>query len=144
MFLTHDKDGLTESSNRSKGEKREPQMLDDEIVDSFGPSRLPTWVLFPPTGARQAVGGEIKDLLTPHGEEPPAMVVEALGGSRFRNFPRIFPTLVVKRESAGLYKGVLCARGEFSAFDSQIIYIEPHGSPLRSENHVYFGRFVSI
>ena len=46
VFLTHDKDVLTESPNKSKGGKSEPIMVDGEVVDSFGPSRLPPMVVF--------------------------------------------------------------------------------------------------
>ena len=42
------------------------------------------------------MGQVINDLLTPHGKEPPAMVLVALGESRFKNEPGIFPTLASK------------------------------------------------
>ena len=48
----------------------------------------------------------------PHGAEPPAMVVVSLNDSRFKNIPKIYSTLVVKRKSVGVYKGRLCARGD--------------------------------
>ena len=47
----------------------------DEIVDPIDPSRLPPRGVFMLPVARKAVGGEINDLLSPHGTEPPAMVV---------------------------------------------------------------------
>ena len=50
-------------------------------------------------------------MLTPHGAEPPAMVVVSLSDSRFKSAPRIHSTLVAKRKSAGVYKGRMCARG---------------------------------
>ena len=75
VFLTQDRKKGTESPNRSKEGKGEVKMLDGEIVDSFGPSRLPPRIIFLLPGARKAVEKEINDLLTPHGTEPPSMVV---------------------------------------------------------------------
>ena len=62
-------------------------MLDDDIVDSFGPSRLPPIVVFKLPGARKAVVAEIADLLTPHGAEPPGMFAASLNDSRFKSVP---------------------------------------------------------
>ena len=83
-FLTSNKvDSVWFNHPKRKG-KDETRWLDDDIVDSFGPSRLPPRIVFKLPGARKAVEKEITDLLTPHGLEPPAMVVVALNDSRFK------------------------------------------------------------
>lgn len=86
--------------------------LEDDIVDSFGPSRLPPRVVIKFPGDRKAAWKEINDLIAPHGAEPPAMVEVALNDSRFRPVPKIRSTLCVKRKSIGIYNCRLCARGD--------------------------------
>ena len=88
--MTHEKSEAAGRPNDPMKRKGKVTMSGDAIVDSFGPSRLPPRVVFMLPGARKAVGKEINDLLTPHGTEPPAMVVVSLGDSRFRNVPMIF------------------------------------------------------
>ena len=46
MFLAHDKGLFTGYRNTSKGGDRETRMLGDEVVDSFGRSRLPNRAVF--------------------------------------------------------------------------------------------------
>ena len=83
-FVTSGKVDYVWSNHPKRKGKDETQWLDDDIVDSFGPSRLPPRIVFKLPGARKAVEKEITDLLTPHGLEPPAMVVVALNDSRFK------------------------------------------------------------
>ena len=90
----------------------ESPWLGDEIVDPFGPPRLPPRVVVKLPGVRRAAGEEINDLLSPHRAGPPAMVEASLNESRFRSVPRIRSTIAVKRKSIGIYKGRLCARCE--------------------------------
>ena len=48
-------------------------LMGDDIVDSFGPSRLtrPSRIAFSLPGARKAAGEEIQDLSARHWSEPP-------------------------------------------------------------------------
>ena len=85
---------------------------DDDIVDSFDPSRIPPRIAFRLEKAREAIVKEITDLLTPHGKEPPAMIEVDLGEAKYRQITKVHSTLVVKRKSAGIYKGRLCIRGD--------------------------------
>ena len=78
------------NANRPKS-KIDMNMSDDDIVDSFGPSRLHRRILFRLPGARKAAGKEIADLLTPHGAEPPEVAQVSSGDSRFRSAPYISP-----------------------------------------------------
>ena len=90
----------------------ETHWLDDGVVGSFGPSRLPPRAVIKLQGERAAVEKEISDLLAPHGAEPPVMVEVNLRDSRYSPIPKIRATLVVKRKSVGIYKDRLRARAD--------------------------------
>ena len=75
VFLTHNKGGPTGQFNKLKNGNREPFLLGDDIDNSIGPSRFSLRAIFMLPGDRNAVEKEIADLLTPHGEDPPAMAV---------------------------------------------------------------------
>ena len=111
-FITDATDFNVFANKVEKASDSKISWYDDDIVDSFDPSRLPPRVVMKLPGARIAVEKEINDLLAPHGVEPPAMVEVHLRDSRFKNIPRIRATLVAKRKSVGIYKGRLCARGD--------------------------------
>ena len=64
-FLSQENDVSTHLRNEKRGDKTAKPMFDDDIVDSFDPSRLPPRVVFHLPGARKAVEKEINDLLTP-------------------------------------------------------------------------------
>ena len=78
----------------------------------FLPFATTARVVFKLAGARVAVGKETQYLSTPHGSDPPSMVVSELPDSSFKSIYRIQPTLVVNRKSVGIYKGRLSARGD--------------------------------
>ena len=106
-------------SAKSKGKKlSESQCLrgnvwyDDEIVGQFDPSRIPPRIAFRLEKARTAIIKEIDDLLTPHGQDPTAMLQISLSDPKYRGIARVRSTLVVKRKSVGVYKGRLCVRGD--------------------------------
>ena len=84
----------------------------DDVVDSFGTSRLPPRIICRLPGARTDFEKEINDLLVSHGQDPPTMVVVDSEDGKFRKIPRIQSAIVVKRKSVGLYTGRLCGRGD--------------------------------
>ena len=86
--------------------------IDQEILDKFGPSRIPPRIAFQSPQSRLAIGKEITDLLTPHGKIPPAILEIDLSDSRYCHLPRVFSTIIVKRKSIDLYKGRICTRGD--------------------------------
>ena len=105
------------SSNSSekesvKSSRKEDIWFDDEIVDQFDPSRIPPRIAFRLEKAREAIVKEITDLLTPHGNAPPAMIEVDITLPQYRSITRVHSTLVVKRKSVGIYKGRLCIRGD--------------------------------
>ena len=85
---------------------------EDEIVDQFDPSRIPPRIAFRLEKARDAIEKEITDLLTAHGNAPPAMLEVDITLPQYRSITRVHSTLVVKRKSIGIYKGRLCIRGD--------------------------------
>ena len=82
----------------------ESPWLNDDIADSFDPSRLPPRVVIKLPGARAAVEKGINDLLAPHGAEPPAMVEVNLRDSRYSSVPEIRSTLVAKSKASAFTK----------------------------------------
>ena len=69
VFTTHHTDARINTVTGGIEEvfKGDSPWHDDEIVDSFDPSRLPPRVVIKLLGARKAVEKEINDLLAPHG-----------------------------------------------------------------------------
>ena len=106
-------------SSKSKPQKekeskvlRENVWYDDDIVGQFDPSRIPPRISFRLQKARDAIIKEIGDLLTPHGQGPPAMLEINMDDVEYKGIARAHSTLVVKRKSFGVYKGRLCVRGD--------------------------------
>lgn len=88
------------------------ELSDRDILDHFGPSRLPPRASFRMPLALGAIEKEITDLLKEQHWAPPAMIEISLGYPQYRHLARVPSTLVAKRRSASLYKDRLCARGE--------------------------------
>ena len=64
--------------------------------------------------------------MAPRGAESPAMAEVSLLDARFSTIPKIRATLVAKRQSVGIYKGRLCARGDSSPPDSHANHAYPY------------------
>ena len=60
---------------------------DQDILDGFGPSRVPPRIAFKLKPARGAIEREIADLLKAKPNEPPAMMEVDLNDARFRQIP---------------------------------------------------------
>ena len=84
----------------------------DEVVDQFGPSRIPPWIAFRLGKARAAVIKAIEDIRTPKGKVLPSMIEVSTNEDNYRTIARSRSTLVIRRRCVGIYKGRLFPRGD--------------------------------
>ena len=104
---------------------KKQEYSDEDILESFDPSRIPPRIAFRLPPAREAIEKEVTDLLTPKPNEPPAMVEVALNDSRYSRVPRVQSTLVIKRKGANHYKGRLCVRGDTVSLNTTAFISSP-------------------
>ena len=87
---------------------KSPWLVGD-IVDSFGPSRLPRRIVIEFPGAMEAVEEEINDLLKSRGVEPSGVIAVASDDSPFKNAADSI-YFGSRGGSIVVYKDRLCAR----------------------------------
>ena len=105
-------------------------VTDQDIRGHFDPPIIPPRVEFRMEAARMAAGKEVTDLLKVEKGTPPDMVEIRMVDVRYRHFPRIPSTLVVKRKSVDLYKGRFCTRGISFYYRPQVLSAaQPFGAP---------------
>ena len=93
-------------------ESKTQEYVDQDILDGFAPSRIPSRVAFELAPTRAAVGRAISDLPKAKPNEPPAMIEIALNDSRYTAVPRVRSALAIKRKGIDSYEGMLCVRGD--------------------------------
>ena len=91
VFMTQNPPNFSGINTNHQQPKKNLEMYEDDIVDSFGPYRLPPNSISPQGARKDLAGGGIADLITPKGAAPPAMVEVGLSEPRFKSAPDIAP-----------------------------------------------------